>query len=246
MVWFLWFVLKRRCDDINVLGMGMGLVGIGFQVSEAKSWMKDVLRVGTSDRSGELIELGAVTLMVPGNLPIGCSSSYLTLVKGSNKEEYGPEIGCLTWLNKFAEYHNELLRIELNQMQQRNPHTTIIYADYYNTAMQLYRSPKNFGFTRGALSACYGGGGSYNYNPLVQCGILPSTVSGEPSLFIFWDGLHLTEATYRWIFRGLFEGPYTVPHISSPVWLKSKNCLKSVQYIVHSIVLLLLFVSRAI
>ncbi|KAK3039946.1 hypothetical protein RJ639_027781 [Escallonia herrerae] len=163
----------------------------------------------------ELIELGAVTLMVPGNLPIGCSSSYLTLFKGSNKEEYGPETGCLTWLNKFAEYHNELLRIELNRIQQHNPHTTIIYADYYNAAMQLCHSPKNFGFTRGALSACYGGGGSYNYNPSVQCGIPPSTVSGKPSLFFFWDGLHLTEAAYRWIFRGLFEGPYTVPHIST-------------------------------
>ncbi|KAK2982960.1 hypothetical protein RJ640_002645 [Escallonia rubra] len=163
----------------------------------------------------KLIELGAVTLMVPGNLPIGCSSSYLTLFKGSNKEEYDPETGCLTWLNKFAEYHNELLRNELNVIQQLNPHATIIYADYYNAAMQLYRSPNKFGFTRGALSACCGGGGSYNYNPSVLCGIPPSTVSGEPSLYVNWDGLHLTEAAYRWIFRGLFEGPYTIPQINT-------------------------------
>ncbi|KAK2984191.1 hypothetical protein RJ640_017304 [Escallonia rubra] len=186
----------------------------GQSIEEIQQYVSPV--IGTiASFIKELIELGAVTLMVPGNLPIGCSSSYLTLFKGSNKEEYDPETGCLTWLNKFAEYHNELLRNELNLIQQLNPHATIIYADYYNAAMQLYRSPKKFGFTKGALSACCGGGGSYNYNPSVLCGIPPSTVSGEPSLYVNWDGLHLTEAAYRWIFRGLFEGPYTIPQINT-------------------------------
>ncbi|KAK2984190.1 hypothetical protein RJ640_017303 [Escallonia rubra] len=176
--------------------------------------------------------------MVPGNFPIGCSPSYLTVFKSPNKEEYDPDTGCLIWLNKFAENHNELLQIELNQIQQLNPNATIIYADYYHAAMQFYRSPKEFGrlwtssengikkiatntpyiipgFSMGALTVCCGGGGSYNYNPLVECGRQPSTVGNDPSGYASWDGLHLTEAAYRCIFRGLFEGPYTVPHIST-------------------------------
>ncbi|KAK2985354.1 hypothetical protein RJ640_002638, partial [Escallonia rubra] len=116
----------------------------GQSIEEIQQYVSPV--IGTiASFIKELIELGAVTLMVPGNLPIGCSSSYLTLFKGSNKEEYDPETGSLTWLNKFAEYHNELLRNELNLIQQPNPHATIIYADYYNAAMQLYCSPKKFG-----------------------------------------------------------------------------------------------------
>lgn len=93
----------------------------------------------------ELIDLGAVTLMVPGNLPIGCSAAYLTYYETADKEEYEPSTGCLKWLNKFAEYHNEELQKELSRIQALHPHTNIIYADYYNAAMRFYRSPNQFG-----------------------------------------------------------------------------------------------------
>lgn len=93
----------------------------------------------------ELINLGAVTFMVPGYLPIGCSSAYLAQFESANKEDYDPLTGCLNWLNEFAQTHNERLQIELNRIQQLSPHATIIYADFYNAAMPFYRSPKNFG-----------------------------------------------------------------------------------------------------
>lgn len=93
----------------------------------------------------ELIKLGAVTLMVPGNLPIGCSATYLTQFKSSNKKDYDPKTGCINWLNKFASYHNELLQWELSRIQEENPSTKIIYADYYNAAMRFYLSPQEYG-----------------------------------------------------------------------------------------------------
>ena len=93
----------------------------------------------------ELIELGAVTLMVPGNLPIGCSAAYLTYYETTNKEEYDPATGCLKWLNKFSEYHNDQLQKELSRIQALHPHVNIIYADYYNAAMRFYRYPSQFG-----------------------------------------------------------------------------------------------------
>ena len=34
-----------------------------------------------------MIGLGAKTLVVPGNLPIGCVPRYLTIFKSDNKEE---------------------------------------------------------------------------------------------------------------------------------------------------------------
>ncbi|KAM7525044.1 hypothetical protein LguiA_014946 [Lonicera macranthoides] len=163
----------------------------------------------------ELIKHGATTLMVPGNLPIGCSAAYLTKYNSSNEEDYDPVTGCLIKFNKFAQYHNEMLQLELNQLRELHPEVTIIYADYYNAAMQFYSAPEKYGFIKGALTACCGGGGPYNYNPSVACGTRPATVCEKPSTYANWDGLHLTEAAYKIIFKGLFEGLYTTPQINS-------------------------------
>lgn len=92
----------------------------------------------------ELIEHGAKTLVVPGNLPIGCSALFLTHFNKSNKEEYDP-YGCLHTLNNFSEYHNQILQKELARLRKIHPHANIIYADYYNTLATIYRSPQNFG-----------------------------------------------------------------------------------------------------
>ncbi|KAL4627086.1 hypothetical protein ACB092_05G142000 [Castanea dentata] len=92
----------------------------------------------------ELIELGAVILMVPGNLPIGCSAAYLTSYETADTDQYDPETGCLNWLNKFSEYHNDQLQKELSRIQALHPHTNIIYADVYNSSMRFYRNPSQF------------------------------------------------------------------------------------------------------
>ena len=93
----------------------------------------------------ELIDLGAATFVVPGNLPIGCSAAYLTMFYGSNKVQYDNSTGCIIHLNKFAEYHNTLLQTELNHIRELHPEVNIIYADYYNAAMQCFRSPDKYG-----------------------------------------------------------------------------------------------------
>lgn len=90
----------------------------------------------------ELIELGAQTLMVPGNLPIGCNPTYLKIYGNSVQDSKN---GCSNWLNQFAEYHNEQLQEQLNQIQATHPHVHIIYADYYNSAMRFYNAPQDFG-----------------------------------------------------------------------------------------------------
>nr|XP_016448889.1 PREDICTED: GDSL esterase/lipase At1g28600-like [Nicotiana tabacum] len=161
----------------------------------------------------ELIELGAQTLIVPGNLPIGCSASYLTNFKNSNKNEYDSETGCINWLNNFAEYHNQLLQEEIHRIRELHPQANVIYADYYNAAMQIYKSPKKFGFTS-TIVACCGGGGPYNYDSLAICGSPLSNVCNNPSSYVSWDGVHLTEAAYRLIAKGLLQGPYAIPRMN--------------------------------
>ncbi|KAH7651637.1 GDSL lipase/esterase protein [Dioscorea alata] len=159
----------------------------------------------------EVIELGARTLLVPGNFPIGCNSAYLTLFHVSNNEIYDQETGCINWLNEFSQYHNQLLINELQSLSKLHPHVTIIYADYFEALMTIFRSPEKYGFQSFPLSACCGGGGLYNFNLSCYCGDLGSTVCMEPSNYVSWDGIHLTEAGYKHIATGLLQGKYTNP-----------------------------------
>ncbi|XP_059298827.1 GDSL esterase/lipase At1g28610-like [Lycium ferocissimum] len=162
----------------------------------------------------ELVEVGAKTIMVPNLLPIGCAASYLTQFQNSSEEDYD-EFGCLIWSNQFVSSHNELLQKELQRLRELHPHVHIIYADYYNAAMQLYRAPQKYGFSKGALVACCGGGGPYNFNASAQCGNFPATGCEDPNQYVNWDGAHLTEAAYRWITKSLLEGPFTYPPIKN-------------------------------
>ncbi|WOG89765.1 hypothetical protein DCAR_0209004 [Daucus carota subsp. sativus] len=160
----------------------------------------------------ELLELGAKSIVVPGDLPIGCSAALLThYMSNSSQQDYDPKTGCLTWLNQFAENHNKLLQTELKRIQERHPQAKIIYADYYNAVMPLYLSPVKLGFSNGALRACCGGTGVYHYNSNVECGKAPATACPNPSFYVNWDGLHLTEATYKFIFQRLIKGPFMIP-----------------------------------
>ncbi|OMP01775.1 Lipase, GDSL [Corchorus olitorius] len=152
----------------------------------------------------ELIELGAVTFLVPGNFPIGCSPAKLTLYQDSNKEDYDPLTGCITWLNQFAEFQNKLLQKELDQIRKLHPHVNIIYVDYYNLLMRFYQSPSQYGFKE-TLKACCGGGGPYNANPSMICGDPGATNCDDPSSYVSWDGMHYTEATHRWIAKTVLE-----------------------------------------
>ncbi|KAL6546528.1 hypothetical protein OROMI_022249 [Orobanche minor] len=187
----------------------------GANIEKIRSLVPAVVDyIGSTIR--ELINLGAETMLIPGNFPIGCLPIYLTQFEvSSTAEDYDPKTGCLNWLNKFSRYHNKLLRRELSRIKKLHPHVSIIYADYYNAAMRFYLSPKEFGFTNGGLRACCGAGGSYNYNASALCGIQPSTCCDDPSSFASWDGLHFTDAAYKLITQGLLEGPYTIPHMTT-------------------------------
>ncbi|KAF8411028.1 hypothetical protein HHK36_003567 [Tetracentron sinense] len=162
-----------------------------------------------------LIEEGAVELVVPGNLPIGCSAVYLTLFPSPNKGDYDQRNGCLKAFNAFSRYHNAQLKLALEKLRQKYPHAKIVYADYYGAAMQFFHSPLHYGFSNGVLTACCGGGGPFNFNNSARCGHLGSNACNNPSTYANWDGIHLTEAAYRHVAMGLIHGPYSFPPITA-------------------------------
>ncbi|KAJ1393984.1 SGNH hydrolase superfamily [Sesbania bispinosa] len=217
-----WFkeLLPSLCNSSSsckkVLGSSLFIVGeiggndYGYPLSETKAfgdvipYVPQVISAITSAIL-ELIDLGAETLVVPGILPLGCNSAYLTRFATIDEKEYD-QAGCLKWLNMFFEYHNELLQIELNRLRVLYPLTNIIYADYFNAALHFYTSPEQFGFGDNVLKVCCGGGGPYNYNDTAKCGDSGVIACDDPSEYVSWDGYHLTEAAYRWMTKGDTSG----------------------------------------
>ncbi|XP_062206361.1 GDSL esterase/lipase At1g28600-like [Phragmites australis] len=162
----------------------------------------------------ELIGLGAKTLVVPGNLPIGCVPKYLLIFKSDKKDDYEPETGCLRWMNEFSQYHNKLLIKELENLRKLHPGVTIIYADYYGSAMEIFLSPERFGIEN-PLVACCGGEGTYGVSLTTTCGYGDYKVCDNPDKYGSWDGFHPSEAAYRAIAMGLLRGSYTQPSIAT-------------------------------
>ncbi|CAH8353510.1 unnamed protein product [Eruca vesicaria subsp. sativa] len=138
--------------------------------------------------------MGGRTFLVPGEFPMGCSVTYLTLYQTSNQEEYDPS-GCLKWLNKFAKYHSDQLQAELNMLRELYPHLNT----YTQTTTTLcYAFFKNRGrFIEKPLHACCGSGGPYNFTSGRQCGFKGVESCSDPSKYVCWDGVHMIEAAYR-------------------------------------------------
>ncbi|XP_019162133.1 PREDICTED: GDSL esterase/lipase At5g45910-like [Ipomoea nil] len=212
-------ICKTQKDCANYFKKSLFLVGeiggndynypffVGATLEQLKAAVPFVVGAIIEATRG-LIKEGAVELVVPGNLPIGCSAVYLTLFGTPNKSAYDQN-GCLKVYNDFSKYHNSQLRFALGKLRKEYPHAKIIYADYYAAAKRFFHSPKHYGFYDGVLAACCGGGGPYNFNNSARCGHVGSKACGNPSAFANWDGIHLTEAAYRLIAKALLiTGPF--------------------------------------
>ncbi|KXG21541.1 GDSL esterase/lipase At5g45910-like [Sorghum bicolor] len=160
-----------------------------------------------------IVRSGAVDVVVPGVLPIGCFPIYLTLYGTSNAADYDRD-GCLRSYNGLSYYHNALLKRSLASLQRTYPHARIMYADFYTQVTHMIRAPHNFGLKYGLKVCCGAGGqGKYNYNNKARCGMSGASACADPGNYLIWDGIHLTEAAYRSIADGWLKGTYCNPPI---------------------------------
>ncbi|CAL9061615.1 unnamed protein product [Musa banksii] len=193
-----------------------GIFG-GLLVSEVRSTFVPRITQAIAEGVERLIGLGAVDLIVPSVLPVGCFPLYLTLYSSSNPEDYGPRSGCARKFNALSWYHNALLLRQLNRLRHKYPAVSIRYADYYAQVFDFALNPLKYGFKDGALRTCCGaaGMGRYNFNLRAKCDQNGSSVCPDPTTHVSWDGIHMTEAAHRTIAQGWLHGPYVNPPILS-------------------------------
>ncbi|KAJ4765763.1 GDSL esterase/lipase [Rhynchospora pubera] len=175
----------------------------------------------------ELIDQGARTVVVPGNIPMGCLPSLLTILKNDDYSTYDNTTGCLRKYNELSRYHNSLLLEAIKELRIKYPLAKIIYADFYKPVINFIRFPQRYGFTSIPLFVCCGIGGEYNWNQPNLCGTLHVTACQNPSTHVNWDGQRLTEASYHYVANSWLKGPYADPPIldARPVMINAHSNL---------------------
>jgi phospholipase/lecithinase/hemolysin len=150
-----------------------------------------------------LVELGAKTMYVPGIFPLGCTPRYLFLFPGDDRDA---ATGCLRWLNDLVLVHNRMLKAKLEELRRDHPGVSITYVNTYDDVLALITKPAENGFAvETVLKAC---------DPVLDAG--PAAVPcPDPSTYVSFDGLHMTEAAYKITARGVLDGPFAAPPIMS-------------------------------
>ncbi|EES02259.1 hypothetical protein BDA96_03G021300 [Sorghum bicolor] len=182
-------------------------------ISEAHDFVPHVVEsIGSGVE--KLIAEGAVELVVPGVLPIGCFPVYLSIFR-KQADGYGGRSGCIRDLNTLSWVHNAALRRKVEELRGRYPDVRIVYADYYTPAIQFVLHAEKYGMLKQTPRACCGapGVGVYNFNLTSKCGEPGAYACPDPSNHWSWDGIHLTEAAYGHIAKGWLYGPFADPPI---------------------------------
>ncbi|KAK8651477.1 hypothetical protein V6N13_141078 [Hibiscus sabdariffa] len=179
----------------------------GKTFDEVKTMVPEVVRA-IKHAAKRVIEFGATRIVVPGNFPIGCFPVYLTLFQTDDITAYD-EFHCLTELNRFSVYHNNLLQKAIDELKEEHPDVIVVYGDYYNAFMWLLSKADVLDLDPTTLQkACCGIGGDYNFELSSECGEPKVTVCENPDERLSWDGIHLTQRAYElmaaWLIRDIY------------------------------------------
>ncbi|KAG8379400.1 hypothetical protein BUALT_Bualt07G0084600 [Buddleja alternifolia] len=158
----------------------------------------------------ELLKKGAKYVVVQGLPPTGCLTLSMYLAPSNDRDD----MGCVGNANKQSYNHNTALKAKLNVLKKQFPNSVIVYADYYSAYLTVIKNPHKYGFKELFKVCCGYGGGTYNFNYLNACGSQSSTSCDNPSQYINWDGVHLTEAMYKAMADAYLNGNYSQPPFS--------------------------------
>ncbi|KAF7039863.1 hypothetical protein CFC21_111105 [Triticum aestivum] len=149
----------------------------------------------------EVIDAGAKTVVVRGMIPLGCQPLLMLSLFEGTGADYSRPTGCLARLNDLARKHNHALIGMILELRRayRGTGVSILYADQMDPVIKLVFEPSKYGFGDKPLAACCGGSGTYNFDPTFAtlCGMPGANKCADPSKYVSWDGVHLTDAANR-------------------------------------------------
>ncbi|KAL8480732.1 hypothetical protein ACS0TY_027320 [Phlomoides rotata] len=198
--------------DVEANDIGYALTQ-GKSIQQVQTYVPSIIK-SQINAARELIRLGSTRIFYAGSGPIGCYPYILTALPSSSSAY--DNLGCLKSVNDLILSKNEAFQQAITNLSMEFPNLNIQYADYFQAAVSVINQTSTSG-TGGnvALKACCGIGGKYNYNEKRFCGSPRVPVCLNPSKYIFWDGLHLTQETQRRIEKILIEPALPVLNCTS-------------------------------
>ncbi|KAH7865915.1 hypothetical protein Vadar_013061 [Vaccinium darrowii] len=154
-----------------------------------------------------LLAKGAKYIVVQGLPPTGCLTLALALSPSNDRDD----IGCVASANRQSYNHNTVLQSKLHDLRTQFPRSVIVYADYWNSYRTVLKNAGKYGFREPFKACCGSGGGRYNFQVSGWCGLMSSSSCSNPSEYINWDGVHLTEAMYKALSDSFLKGSFSHP-----------------------------------
>ncbi|KAA8540724.1 hypothetical protein F0562_024357 [Nyssa sinensis] len=154
-----------------------------------------------------MLNRGAKYVVIQGLPTTGCLPLAMLLAPEDDRDD----IGCVGSANKQSYSHNSILQSKLQDLRRLFPHAVIIYADYWNAYHTIMKNPSKYGFQELFKACCGSGGGPYNFDFFAACGSPTSSSCSNPSQYINWDGVHLTEAMYKAVSDSFLNGTFSHP-----------------------------------
>lgn len=186
-----------------------------MSAEQIKGYLPGVVNA-ISNAVKELYEEGAATIWVLDVGPQGCMPFVLT--KYPYLETDLDEHGCARPFNEAVLFYNRLLKAQLVRLQEQLPGSKVIYVDTYDIQYSMIQDAQRYGFEY-TTRACCGVGGKHNYDYDVQCGsnnrvhgqFLSALSCVDPSMYVNWDGVHLTDRANQVLARHILSGTYFHP-----------------------------------
>ncbi|KAK2376589.1 GDSL Lipase/Acylhydrolase family protein [Trifolium repens] len=160
-----------------------------FNISGYQDYIQSRLQIFIE----ELYDLGCRKFGVTGLPAIGCIPVQITAKFVNLKDRK-----CVEDENLEAKVYNQKLARRLLKLQPMLPGSRIIYTNIYDPLIGLINHPQKYGFTETNKGCC--GTGLFEVTPL--CNEL-TPVCNDASRYVFWDSVHPTEATYKYIAKYL-------------------------------------------
>ncbi|KAM4115436.1 hypothetical protein ACJW30_04G149900 [Castanea mollissima] len=202
----------------------VGEIGVNDYAYAVGSSIPDdtIRKLGIASFTGvlqSLLEKGAKYVVVQG-LPLsGCLPLAMSLAAEDDRDN----IGCVKSVNNQSYIHNAVLQAKLEELRKEFPNAVITYADYWNAYRTVMKSPSQYGFKE-LFSCCCGKGEPYNFDVFTTCGMANVSACANPSKYINWDGVHLTEAMYKVVSNMFLNGTFSHPPFSYLLGRKIKQC----------------------
>ncbi|KAM3381235.1 GDSL esterase/lipase [Capsicum galapagoense] len=226
LVWFNRFLESQGCENsattprqcgavFNDALVWVGQIGANdYAYSFASTISPNTIqRLATRSVTGfleVLLNKGAKYVVVQGLPPTGCLTLSMYLAPETDRDG----MGCVGSVNKQSYLHNTIIQAKLDSFRKQFPQAVIVYADHWNAYSTIVRGANKYGFKEVFKSCCGSGGGNLNFDVLNTCGSPNARSCPDPSQYINWDGVHLTEAMYKTMASMFLNGTFCKPPFS--------------------------------